>query len=116
MKAFARCLVDKRARGVVGQRLFGIACGHPDGNDAERLADDPMHKLLVGRDPVTAARVASTAASVPPGPFLVRLDGGFATPEVFDFLEAEQVDSVVAIAGMPCCCGRPTSPCRWPVR
>lgn len=30
--------------------------------------------------------------------FLVQLDGGFATPEVFDFLEAEQVDYVVAIA------------------
>jgi len=30
--------------------------------------------------------------------FLVRLDGGFATPEVFDFLEAERVDYVVAMA------------------
>ena len=24
-----------------------------DGNDAEHLADDPIHKLLLGRDPLT---------------------------------------------------------------
>ena len=58
---FAECLVDDRQPGKVrhtlealpGQRVFGIACGHPDGNDADRLADDPIHKLLLGRDPVT---------------------------------------------------------------
>ena len=57
---FARCLVDRRELGkirhtlteLLGQRIFGIACGHPDGNDADHLADDPIHKLLVGRHPV----------------------------------------------------------------
>ena len=33
--------------------------GHPDGNDADRLADDPMHKLLVVRDPVTGRSLMS---------------------------------------------------------
>ena len=50
VKAFARCLADKRAPGkirhtladLIGQRVFGIACGHPDGNDADHLADDPI--------------------------------------------------------------------------
>ena len=37
---------------LIGQRIFGIACGHADGNDADHLADDPIHKLLLGRDPV----------------------------------------------------------------
>ena len=32
--------------------------GTPYGNDTERLAEDPMHKLLVGRDPVTGALLA----------------------------------------------------------
>ena len=40
VKAFAGCLTDKRApekirhtlADVIGQRIFGIACGHPDGN------------------------------------------------------------------------------------
>ena len=67
VKTFARCLVDGRApekirhtlEDLVGQRVFGIACGHPDGNDADRLADDPIHKLLLGRDPVARARLAS---------------------------------------------------------
>ena len=67
VKAFAGCLTDKRApekirhtlADVIGQRIFGIACGHPDGNDADHLADDPIHKLLLGRDPVTGARLAS---------------------------------------------------------
>ena len=66
-RPFARCLVDKRApekvrhtlEDLVGQRVFGIACGHPDGNDADHLADDPIHKLLLGRDPVAGGRLAS---------------------------------------------------------
>ncbi len=29
------------------QRAFGLACGYADCNDAARLADDPLHKLLV---------------------------------------------------------------------
>ena len=46
VKAFARCLADQRAPGkirhtladLIGQRIFGIACGHADGNDADHLA------------------------------------------------------------------------------
>ena len=67
VKAFAGCLADRRApekmrhtlADLIGQRIFGIACGHPDGNDADRLAEDPVHKLLLGRDPATGAPLAS---------------------------------------------------------
>ncbi len=59
VKAFARCLSDKRApekirhtlADLIGQRIFGIACGHPDCNDAAHLAD--------GRDPVAGESLAS---------------------------------------------------------
>ena len=44
---------------LVAQRVFAIACGHPDGNDGDRLADDPIHKLLLGRDPIDGGRLAS---------------------------------------------------------
>jgi len=44
---------------LLAQRVFAIACGHPDGNDADRLAHDPIHKLLLGRDPITGVRLAS---------------------------------------------------------
>lgn len=64
---FARCLVDARQPGKVrhtledllAQRIFGLACGHADANDADRLADDPIHKLLLGRDPVGGASLGS---------------------------------------------------------
>ena len=44
---------------LVAQRVFAIACGHPDGNDGDRLAEDPIHKLLLGRDPIDGGRLAS---------------------------------------------------------
>src|SRR5260370_36874332 len=44
---------------LVAQRVFAIACGHPDGNDADRLADEPIPKLLLGRDPIDCDRLAS---------------------------------------------------------
>lgn len=44
---------------LVAQRVFAIACGHPDGNDGDRLAEDPIHKLLLGRDPIDGDRLAS---------------------------------------------------------
>jgi hypothetical protein len=63
----AACLVDRRdpdkirhpLRDLLRQRIFGLACGYEDANDAARLADDPLHKLAVGRDPVTGVALAS---------------------------------------------------------
>ena len=63
----AACLSDQRQQSKVThslgelfrQRLYGIACGYADGNDAARLADDPMMKLLAGRDPMAGGRLAS---------------------------------------------------------
>ena len=59
----AGCLRDERQAGKVdhalkellAQRVFSIACGYPDANDAARLAADPIHKLLLDRDPERAA-------------------------------------------------------------
>ena len=64
---FARCLVDARQPAKVrhtladllAQRIFGLACGHADANDADRLAEDPIHKLLLGRDPIAGDPLAS---------------------------------------------------------
>lgn len=66
-EALTACLRDPRQPGKVAhplaellqQRVFAIALGHPDGNDARELADDPVHKLLVDRDPVEGAALAS---------------------------------------------------------
>ena len=65
--ALADCLSDRRTSSkiahtvheLVAQRVFGIACGYPDANDAERLAEDPIQKLLLDRDPITGTALAS---------------------------------------------------------
>src|SRR5690606_9484660 len=44
---------------LLRQGVFAIACGEADANDAARLADDPIQKLLVGRDAVNGAALAS---------------------------------------------------------
>jgi hypothetical protein len=65
----AGCLRDRRQRGkvqhnvleLVRQRVFGLVCGYADGNDAARLADDALHKLLLDRDPLDGPALASQA-------------------------------------------------------
>ena len=57
--ARASARVTHTVSDLIAQRVFAIACGHPDGNDADRLADDPIHKLLLGRDPIEGGRLAS---------------------------------------------------------
>jgi hypothetical protein len=60
-------LVDRRQPGkvqhelieLVRQRVYGIACGYADCNDAARLAEDPIHKLLLERDPLDGGALAS---------------------------------------------------------
>jgi hypothetical protein len=63
----AACLPEWRQAGkiehdlptLIRQRCFGLACGYADANDAAHLKADPIHKLLVGRDPVTGPPLAS---------------------------------------------------------
>jgi len=63
----AGCLEDKRQAGKVehslhellAQRVFSISCGYPDANDSARLGADPIHKMLLDRDPVTGLDLAS---------------------------------------------------------
>jgi hypothetical protein len=65
----ARSLRDPRQPGkidharleLVRQRVYGIAGGYADGNDAARLAQDPVHKLLLERDPLAGLDLASQA-------------------------------------------------------
>lgn len=66
-EALAGCLRDPRQQwkvehsfhDLIRQRVYGIACGYEDCNDAARLSEDPVHKLLVDRDPREGAALAS---------------------------------------------------------
>jgi hypothetical protein len=63
----AACLDDARESGKVlhetvellQQRIFGLCAGYADCNDAARLVHDPIHKLIMGRDPLTGLGLAS---------------------------------------------------------
>src|ERR1700740_3092036 len=86
--ALAACLKDDRQEGKVRheldelltQRIMAIACGYEDCNDAARLASDPVHKLLVGRDPVKGEDLASQ-------PTLSRFENSPDSKELFRMAE-----------------------------
>lgn len=91
----AACLQDGRQAGKIDhlveellrQRVFGIACGYPDANDAARLAGDPIHKMLLDRDPVSGMDLASQ-------PTLSRFENAIGRKELYRMGEA-LADSVV---------------------
>ena len=64
--AFATCIPDWRRgpvrhslEALVRQRVFQIACGYEDQDDADMLRTDPLLKLVCGRLPETGADLAS---------------------------------------------------------
>jgi hypothetical protein len=74
--ALAACLPERRRQHVrhgrellVRQRVFQIACGYADQNDADTLRTDPLLKLVCGRLPESGADLASQ-------PTLSRLETG----------------------------------------
>jgi hypothetical protein len=87
--ALAACLRDERQAGKVehtihemlGQRIFGLACGYADTNDAARLVNDPVHKLLVGKDPESEQGLASQ-------PTLCRFENAIGPRELYLCAEA----------------------------
>jgi hypothetical protein len=80
--ALASCLEDRRdpskvEHGLVElfrQRVFGIAAGYPDGNDAALLGTDPVLKEVCGRRGVSGATLASQ-------PTLSRFESGVTARE-----------------------------------
>jgi hypothetical protein len=83
MSTLTACLRDTRDPAKVrhglndlfAQRVYGLACGYEDANDAARLADDPIHKLLLGRDAITGDALASQ-------PTLSRFENGVTRGEL----------------------------------
>jgi hypothetical protein len=83
--ALTDCVTDGRTSGrvahtlreLIAQRVFGIACGYPDANDAGRLADDPIQKLLLDRDPIDGTALASQ-------PTISRFENGVLRTELYE--------------------------------
>jgi hypothetical protein len=89
IEGLAGCLRDERQAGkadpsvreLLAQRVFSIACGYPDANDSARLAADPMHKMLLDRDPVAGRDLASQ-------PTLSRFENSIRPRELYRLGEA----------------------------
>src|SRR6266542_3932907 len=65
--ALSACLVDGRqaakvkhpVEDLLRQRIYGLASGYADANDAARLAHDPVFKLLLDRAPLDGPELSS---------------------------------------------------------
>lgn len=93
----AACLPDRRQPGKVQhstcdllrQRVFGLALGYADCNDAARVADDAIHKLLLDRDPLSGAALGSQ-------PTLSRFENTVGRANLYALAET-LADTVIAI-------------------
>ena len=88
-KSLVACMSDERDSSRIthelgelfAQRVFGIACGYADCNDTARLAEDPVHKMLLGRDPLEGEALASQ-------PTLSRFENGVRRGALLEMGEA----------------------------
>ena len=83
------CMCDPRQPGKVihhnldllRQRIYGIASGYPDCNDADSLANDPIQKLLLDRDPIEGQSLGSQ-------PTLSRFENSVDSKDLFCMAES----------------------------
>lgn len=73
---------------LIRERVFAIACGYPDCNDAAKLRTDPVMKLACGHAPVEAADLASQ-------PTLSRFENAVSRTDLLRMAYA-MTDSVIA--------------------
>src|SRR5262244_1558238 len=84
IRALAAVLADARdarrihftPEDILKQRVFQIAAGYEDANDANTLRDDPIFKLLLDRLPETGSSLASQ-------PTLSRFENRVSRPELY---------------------------------
>lgn len=82
-RRMAEAITDKRQEGKVvhaveemlRERVYGIACGYPDGNDAEQISRDPVMKMICGQTPIGEESLASQ-------PTLSRFENGIRRTEL----------------------------------
>jgi len=59
-RRLAACIFDQRdpdmvehsVHDLLRQRIYAVACGYADCNDAAHLRNDPVHRLVLDRDPI----------------------------------------------------------------
>jgi len=91
----ATCIFDQRdpdmvehtVHDLLRQRVYGLACGYTDCNDAAHLRNDPIHKLVLDRDPIDGNPLGSQ-------PTLSRFENAASRKDLFR-LGAELAEIVV---------------------
>jgi hypothetical protein len=73
--------------------VYGIACGYPDCNDSARLADDPIQKLMLDRDPIEGDQLGSQ-------PTLSRFENSVSSKDLFK-LGGELADGIIDVWAKP---------------
>jgi hypothetical protein len=89
------CIHDNRQAGKIvhqlfdlfRQRVYGIALGYPDCNDAARLSDDPIHKLLLDKDPIDGDALGSQ-------PTLSRFENSVSSKDLYK-MSCELADIII---------------------
>jgi hypothetical protein len=86
--------IDHSLRDLFTQRIFQIACGYADGNDANTLRTDPLFKLGLNRHPLVEAMDLAS------GPTFSRLENAVSSPDLYRLAQAF-VDQFIASYAQP---------------
>lgn len=79
---------------LFAQRIYQIACGYEDGNDANALKADPLFKLALERDPLQSPDLASA-------PTLSRLENAVTTKDIYRLARAFVEQFIAGYAAPP---------------
>ena len=68
--------IDHTLNDLLRQRIFQMACGYTDGNDANTLRSDPLFKLAAGRAPLDEGNDLAS------GPTFSRLENSLSRQDI----------------------------------
>ena len=86
--------IDHTLSDLLRQRVFQMACGYTDGNDANTLRSDPLFKLAAGRAPLDEGNDLAS------GPTFSRLENSLSRQDIYR-LAASFVEAFIASYAKP---------------
>jgi hypothetical protein len=87
--------VKHSLRDLLAQRLYQIACGYEDANDADALRHDPLFQLALERDPL------SEAVALASGSTFSRLENSVSTRDLYRLAQAFVEGFIASYAKAP---------------
>lgn len=87
--------INHSMRDLLTKRIFQIASGYEDGNDANTLRHDPLFKLSAGRAPLYAVRLLACGAT------FSRLEGSLRRSDIYQMARALVLQFIAGNACAP---------------